>query len=98
MLADGPHGVRRQVGASDHLGIAGSEPATRFPPAVGLGQSWDAELTEQVGAALGAESRALGVDVLLGPRYQHQADPRCGRNFEYFPRTRTCPAGSPRLG
>ncbi|MET7842567.1 glycoside hydrolase family 3 C-terminal domain-containing protein [Streptomyces sp. NPDC005356] len=84
VLTDGPHGVRRQVGASDHLGIAGSEPATCFPPAVGLGQSWDASLTEQVGAALGVESRALGVDVLLGPGINIKRDPRCGRNFEYY--------------
>ncbi|OIJ65312.1 glycoside hydrolase family 3 C-terminal domain-containing protein [Streptomyces mangrovisoli] len=84
MLTDGPHGVRRQVGATDHLGLAGSEPATCFPPAVGLGQSWDAELTHRVGTALGVESRALGVDVLLGPGINIKRDPRCGRNFEYY--------------
>ncbi|WP_432180679.1 beta-glucosidase [Streptomyces sp. NBC_00063] len=84
VLTDGPHGVRRQVGATDHLGLAGSEPATCFPPAVGLGQSWDADLTRKVGAALGVESRALGVDVLLGPGINIKRDPRCGRNFEYY--------------
>ncbi|MFE2985765.1 glycoside hydrolase family 3 C-terminal domain-containing protein [Streptomyces sp. NPDC059262] len=84
VLTDGPHGVRRQVGASDHLGIAGSEPATCFPPAVGLGQSWDTELVGKVGRALGVESRALDVDVLLGPGVNIKRDPRCGRNFEYF--------------
>lgn len=84
VLTDGPHGVRRQVGATDHLGLAGSEPATCFPPAVGLGQSWDARLAGKVGAALGVESRALGVDVLLGPGINIKRDPRCGRNFEYY--------------
>lgn len=84
MLTDGPHGVRRQVGATDHLGIAAGEPATCFPPAVGLGQSWDADLAGEVGAALGVESRALGVDVLLGPGINIKRDPRCGRNFEYY--------------
>ncbi|MDV9197984.1 glycoside hydrolase family 3 C-terminal domain-containing protein [Streptomyces sp. Wh19] len=83
-LTDGPHGVRRQVGADDHLGIAASEPATCFPPAVGLGQSWDAELVGKVGQALGAESRALDVDILLGPGVNIKRDPRCGRNFEYY--------------
>ncbi|KQR96506.1 beta-glucosidase [Williamsia sp. Leaf354] len=84
MLTDGPHGVRKQTGASDHLGLAGSEPATCFPPAVGLGQSWDTDLVHRVGEALGREARALGVDVLLGPGVNIKRDPRCGRNFEYL--------------
>lgn len=84
LLTDGPHGVRRQTGAADHLGIAPSEPATCFPPAVALAQTWDPELLSRVGAALGAEARALGVDVLLGPGVNIKRDPRCGRNFEYF--------------
>ncbi|MGW0247569.1 glycoside hydrolase family 3 C-terminal domain-containing protein [Nocardia goodfellowii] len=84
VLTDGPHGVRRQAGATDHLGLAGSLPATCFPPAVGLGQSWDAELVRRVGVALGRESRNLGVDVLLGPGINIKRDPRCGRNFEYY--------------
>ena len=84
VLTDGPHGVRRQSGASDHLGVGGSEPATCFPPAVALSQTWDPDLVERVGAALGAEARALGVHVLLGPGVNIKRDPRCGRNFEYF--------------
>ncbi|MUL80466.1 beta-glucosidase [Mycobacterium sp. CBMA247] len=85
VLTDGPHGVRRQSGsATDHLGISGSEPATCFPPAVGLSQTWDPELVERIGQALGDESRALGVHVLLGPGINIKRDPRCGRNFEYY--------------
>ncbi|GGF12592.1 glycoside hydrolase family 3 C-terminal domain-containing protein [Williamsia phyllosphaerae] len=84
MLTDGPHGVRKQTGASDHLGLAGSEPATCFPPAVGLGQCWDPDLIHRVGDALGREARALDVDVLLGPGVNIKRDPRCGRNFEYL--------------
>ncbi|MDG9724367.1 glycoside hydrolase family 3 C-terminal domain-containing protein [Streptomyces sp. DH41] len=84
LLTDGPHGVRRQVDSADALGIAPSEPATCFPPAVALAQSWDRDLVERVGAALGAEARALGVDVLLGPGINIKRDPRCGRNFEYY--------------
>ncbi|CQD24929.1 beta-glucosidase [Mycolicibacterium conceptionense] len=85
VLTDGPHGVRRQTGsAADHLGLSGSEPATCFPPAVGLSQTWDPELVERVGQALGRESRALGVHVLLGPGVNIKRDPRCGRNFEYY--------------
>ncbi|WP_040796692.1 glycoside hydrolase family 3 C-terminal domain-containing protein [Nocardia higoensis] len=83
-MTDGPHGVRRQVGSTDHLGLAASLPATCFPPAVGLAQSWDAELVRRVGVALGHEARAAGVDVLLGPGVNIKRDPRGGRNFEYF--------------
>ncbi|WP_280235944.1 glycoside hydrolase family 3 C-terminal domain-containing protein [Nocardia cyriacigeorgica] len=84
MLTDGPHGVRRQAGATDHLGLAASMPATCFPPAVGLGQSWDPQLVRRVGEALGREARALDVDVLLGPGINIKRDPRCGRVFEYY--------------
>ncbi|TQK31578.1 glycoside hydrolase family 3 C-terminal domain-containing protein [Arthrobacter sp. SLBN-53] len=84
LLTDGPHGVRRQSGAADHVGIAASEPATCFPPAAGLAQSWDPQLVHRVAIALGNEARALGVNVLLGPGINIKRDPRCGRNFEYF--------------
>jgi beta-glucosidase len=84
MLTDGPHGLRKQAGASDHLGLAESVPATCFPPAVGLGSSWDVELAERVGAALGTESAIENVGVLLGPGINIKRSPLCGRNFEYF--------------
>jgi beta-glucosidase len=83
-LADGPHGVRKQVGSADHLGINGSEPATCFPTAATIAGSWDDELAEQVGAALGAEASAQGVGVLLGPGLNIKRSPLGGRNFEYF--------------
>jgi beta-glucosidase len=84
MWTDGPHGVRKQSGATDHVGINSSEPATCFPPAVGLASSWNPELLERVGVALGEECRALGVGVLLGPGMNIKRSPLCGRNFEYF--------------
>lgn len=84
LLTDGPHGVRYQAGQTDHLGIAASEPATCFPPAAGLAQSWDPQLVERVGVALGIEARHSGVGVLLGPGINIRRDPRGGRNFEYF--------------
>jgi len=83
-LTDGPHGVRLQMAGADHLGINDSHPATAFPTAAALGSSWDPQLLEQVGQALGEESRALGVDVLLGPGVNIKRSPLCGRNFEYF--------------
>lgn len=84
MLTDGPHGLRKQAGATDHLGIADSVPATCFPPAVGLGASFDPELAERVGEALGVESAIEDVAVILGPGINIKRSPLCGRNFEYF--------------
>ncbi|CAM5245162.1 glycosyl hydrolase [Streptomyces spiroverticillatus] len=84
-LSDGPHGLRLQnEDRADHLGIIGSAPATCFPPAVTLAGSWDADLAERVGRALGRESLAQGVQVLLGPGVNIKRSPLCGRNFEYF--------------
>jgi len=83
VLTDGPHGVRLQRAGSDHLGLFDSVPATCFPPAVALGSSFDVDLLERVGAALGEESKAEGVGVLLGPGINIKRSPLCGRNFEY---------------
>ncbi|UXA21039.1 glycoside hydrolase family 3 C-terminal domain-containing protein [Mycobacterium sp. SMC-4] len=83
-LTDGPHGVRVQPDSADHLGLGHSAPATCFPPAAGLAQSWDRRLVERVGAALADEARGLGVSVVLGPGVNIKRDPRCGRNFEYY--------------
>ncbi|HJE61806.1 MAG TPA: glycoside hydrolase family 3 C-terminal domain-containing protein [Nocardiopsis listeri] len=82
-LADGPHGIRQQPGEGDHLGLGDSLPATCFPPAVGLGATWNVDLVRRVGAALGTEASAMGVDVLLGPGMNIKRSPLCGRNFEY---------------
>ncbi|MFT4051890.1 MAG: glycoside hydrolase family 3 C-terminal domain-containing protein [Microbacterium sp.] len=84
MVTDGPHGLRKQSGASDHLGLAASVPATCFPPAVGLGSSWDAGLAERIGVALGVESAVEDVAVILGPGINIKRSPLCGRNFEYL--------------
>ncbi|MFW2513906.1 glycoside hydrolase family 3 C-terminal domain-containing protein [Demequina sp. SO4-13] len=83
-FADGPHGVRKQTGSGDHLGIAASLPATCFPTAATVANSWDPALAEEVGRALGAEAAEQGVDVLLGPGLNIKRSPLCGRNFEYF--------------
>ncbi|TFB16989.1 beta-glucosidase [Microbacterium sp. 3H14] len=84
MMTDGPHGLRKQAGSTDHLGLAGSVPATCFPPAVGIGSSFDPELIERVGAAIGVEAAIEDVAVVLGPGINIKRSPLCGRNFEYF--------------
>ncbi|WP_255555945.1 glycoside hydrolase family 3 C-terminal domain-containing protein [Tessaracoccus palaemonis] len=84
MMTDGPHGLRKQSGATDHLGLAGSVPATCFPPAVALASTWDAALAERVGEALGVESAIEDVAVILGPGINIKRSPLCGRNFEYL--------------
>lgn len=84
MMTDGPHGLRKQSGATDHLGLASSVPATCFPPAVGIGSSWDPEIIERVGAAIGVEAAIEDVAVVLGPGINIKRSPLCGRNFEYF--------------
>jgi len=84
MLTDGPHGLRKQRGSGDHLGIGDSVPATCFPPAVAMGSSWDVDLVRRVGEAIGAEAAVENVAVVLGPGVNIKRSPLCGRNFEYF--------------
>ena len=84
MLTDGPHGLRKQPDEADHLGLGNSVPATCFPPAAGLGSSWNPRLAHQIGVALGTEARAEQVAVLLGPGINIKRSPLCGRNFEYL--------------
>ena len=84
VMSDGPHGLRRQGETGDHLGLGGSKPATCFPTAATMANSWDPDLGEEVGRALGEEAQAMGVQVLLGPGLNIKRSPLCGRNFEYF--------------
>ncbi|MGF0116397.1 glycoside hydrolase family 3 C-terminal domain-containing protein [Promicromonospora sp. Marseille-Q5078] len=84
MVTDGPHGLRKQDETADHLGLGNSVPATCFPTAAALGSSWDTDLLRRVGEALGRETRANDVAVLLGPGVNIKRSPLCGRNFEYF--------------
>ncbi|MGL4798439.1 MAG: beta-glucosidase family protein [Cellulosilyticaceae bacterium] len=83
-LSDGPHGIRKQAEAADHLGLNGSIPATCFPTAATIANSWDEALAEELGVALGKEAVSMDVNMLLGPGCNIKRNPRCGRNFEYF--------------
>lgn len=83
-MSDGPHGLRYQAAAADHLGINDSVPSTSFPTASASAATWDPELIAAMGAAIGLEAQSLGVDVVLGPGVNMKRNPLCGRNFEYF--------------
>ncbi|MGG1640315.1 beta-glucosidase [Paenibacillus sp. NRS-1782] len=84
ILTDGPHGLRKQDGESDHLGLNESVPSTCFPSAAGLASSWNRELVQLVGEAIGKEAQAEDVAIVLGPAANIKRSPLCGRNFEYF--------------
>lgn len=85
-VCDGPNGLRRQdlSGGTDMLGVNASRPATCFPAGVTMAGSWDMELMQKVGNAIGEEARAQGVGVVLGPSANLKRNPLCGRNFEYL--------------
>ncbi|MFT5481724.1 MAG: beta-glucosidase [Halieaceae bacterium] len=80
MMTDGPHGVRKSIDGQ----FGSPAPATCYPPAVTLASTWNSDLAYQVGAALGKESQAMGVQILLGPGTNIKRSPLGGRNFEYF--------------
>lgn len=84
MVTDGPHGLRKQSGASDHLGINDSVVAVCFPTAASLASTFDRALVRKVGEALGDACQAEDVAVILGPGANIKRSPLCGRNFEYF--------------
>lgn len=83
-MSDGPHGLRRQSGSGDHLGLGKSLPATCFPTAATIANSWDEKLGEEIGVALAEEAVTMDVNVILGPGLNIKRSPLCGRNFEYF--------------
>ena len=85
-VCDGPNGLRKQdlSGGTDMLGVNNSNPATCFPAAVTMASSWDTDILQAVGTAIGEEARAQGVGIVLGPGCNLKRNPLCGRNFEYY--------------
>lgn len=83
-LSDGPHGLRKQAGDADHLGLNASLPATCYPTAAAVANSWDPDLGEEIGRHIAQEAIEQGVHVVLGPGLNIKRSPLCGRNFEYF--------------
>lgn len=84
MMADGPHGLRKQIHDASEAGLRESAPATCFPSGSGLAATWDRELVEEVGQAIGREAKAMQVGIVLGPAVNIKRSPLCGRSFEYL--------------
>ena len=82
MVTDGPHGLRKKVGKG--MGIGDAVPSTAFPTASCSASSWDKNLLNKMGKAMGEECIAEEVSVILGPGVNMKRSPLCGRNFEYF--------------
>lgn len=84
MMCDGPNGLRKQLGEGDHLGINESIETVCYPTASAFASSFDKDLLQELGKALGEECQAEKVGMLLGPGINMKRSPLCGRNFEYF--------------
>lgn len=80
-MSDGPHGLRRQAGAGDHLGLNASLPATCFPTAASVANSWDETLGEEIGTALAEEARDHGCQCDLRTGIKHQEKPALWKKF-----------------
>ena len=82
-MADGPHGLRKQLSGGDN-GVSTSEPSTSFPTAATVASGWDPENARKVGKGIAEECKHYGVHVVLGPGVNIKRNPLCGRNFEYY--------------
>ena len=84
MVSDGPHGLRKQDQAADHLGINDSIQAVCFPAGCATASSFDRDLVRKLGETLGEECQAENISTILGPAMNIKRSPLCGRNFEYY--------------
>ena len=78
-MSDGPHGLRRQAGAGDHLGLNASLPATCFPTAASVANSWDETLGDRNGISRGSRDHGCQCDLRTG--IKHQEKPALWKKF-----------------
>ena len=83
-LADGGHGIRKQMVEASKLGLKKGYPATVFPSGTALASTFNYELVYEVGACIAEEATYYKVNVVLAPSMNIKRNPLCGRNFEYF--------------
>ncbi|MCR1808803.1 beta-glucosidase [Haploplasma modicum] len=84
MMADGPHGLRKQNSLGDNLGINGSVISVCYPTASLLAATFDRRAVEIVAESLAIDAKSNDVNMILGPGINIKRNPLCGRNFEYF--------------
>ncbi|WP_125570671.1 beta-glucosidase family protein [Lacticaseibacillus songhuajiangensis] len=84
VLTDGPHGIRKQVGTGNQLGLGESVKAICFPTGSAIAASFDPNTSELVGSEIGKLARKEQIGVVLGPAMNIKRSPLCGRNFEYY--------------
>ena len=82
--ADGPAGIRVTAETTDKDGNAVYNYCTAFPIGTLLAQTWNTDLVNRVGKAIGEEMVEIGVTLWLAPGMNIHRDPLCGRNFEYY--------------
>lgn len=84
MVSDGPHGLRKQKDEADASEMNDSITAVCYPAGCASASSFDRNLLQKMGEAIGESCQAEGVSVILGPAVNIKRSPLCGRNFEYY--------------
>ena len=86
-MADGPMGIRSWLGSSAITSAPGAKQifsSTAFPAGIAVAATWDPEIAQQVGQAIGEEMKSIGRNMILGPTVNIQRVPLWGRNFEGY--------------